>query len=228
MEDEANSKRTFNVESWIVFGFGVLSLVFLFAIALFTKEHNPLLITTARITIAIACAGVAAIIPGFIHIDLSGGMAKVVRAGGAMAVFVLVYFFNPPGLISSTEETVPNPPSDYMPIVYDWLKIVDSGDYLTAYNNADPSTRENYSAELFESLFSGYLKPLGSLKSRNLLSANSLKLLPTGEKGNFRLVVFESNFEFGGAQIEQILVSANSGKWLVRNHTLTPKSLLQK
>jgi hypothetical protein len=155
-------------------------------------------------------------------------MAKAIRAGGAMAVFVLVYFFNPPGLISSAEVIVQNPPSDYMPVVYDWLKIVDSGDYTAAYNHADPSTRENYSSELFESLFSGYLNPLGKLKSRNLLSANSLKLLPTGEKGNFRLVVFESNFESGEVQIEQILVSANSGKWLVRDHTMTPKSLLQK
>ena len=55
-----------------------------------------------RVVLALAAAGIAAIIPGLIVVNVS----KVIRTGGAIAVFVLVYWFNPPKLVMSDNPSV--------------------------------------------------------------------------------------------------------------------------
>jgi len=214
------------LEVWVVFVFGVLALSALFAVAILAPDHNALLITISRVTLALACAGIAAIIPGFLDVELGKGAINAIRAGGALAVFVLVFFFNPPALIAPVQEYpphVPTPDEDYMPAINTWLRLIDAGDIASAYRIADEKTREEYSLELFRSLYTGYVKPLGKLQRRKLLGANSALVLPTGEKGNFRIITYETKFENGPAQIERILVTAKGGKWYVRNHTFVPK-----
>jgi hypothetical protein len=49
-----------------------------------------------RVVLAVAAAGIGAVIPGLIDVTVSG----VIRAGEAIALFVIVYLFNPPKLIS--------------------------------------------------------------------------------------------------------------------------------
>ena len=51
---------------------------------------KPLATTSHKI------AGVGAVIPGLISVTVSG----VIRAGGAIALFVIVFWFNPPKLIA--------------------------------------------------------------------------------------------------------------------------------
>lgn len=46
-------------------------------------------------TLAIAIAGVGAEIPGFLNVKLSFGKQLVITAAGAIAIFVLVYFYLP-------------------------------------------------------------------------------------------------------------------------------------
>ena len=50
-----------------------------------------------RIIIALAAAGIGAIIPGFLQIQIKV-LDSAVRAGGALALFVLIFLYNPPEL----------------------------------------------------------------------------------------------------------------------------------
>jgi hypothetical protein len=59
-----------------------------------------------RIVLSIAVAGFASIIPGFLRIKYNG----IITAGGALAVFVLVYIFNPGTIIT---ENRCNEPFDF-------------------------------------------------------------------------------------------------------------------
>jgi hypothetical protein len=194
--------------------------VVLFAVALFAQQQNALLITVARVTLAIACAGIAAVIPGFLHIQMQPTISTVIRAGGALAVFVLVYFFNPPGLIQL--DPPPPPTADYMQVVQDWQAKIDGGEFIAAYKSASLDTHKEYSPELFVSLFQTYLAPLGTVIHRKLLGANSATALPTGEKGTFRLISYETEFSAGKKQLEQIVVKVEGNEWKVRNHTYYP------
>jgi len=71
--------------------FGVLFIGVLLVMAVAIRCPTPFQYTVFRIVLALAAAGAAAMIPGFLKVDLSTG----IRAGGALAVFVIVFFFTP-------------------------------------------------------------------------------------------------------------------------------------
>lgn len=68
-----------------------------------TPFADPNIIVFVRILLALAVAVLGAAIPGFLHIGWKG-KGWLIRAGGACALFVLVYFFTPEVL------AVPAPP----------------------------------------------------------------------------------------------------------------------
>ena len=72
-----------------IFG-GTFALILL-AVAIFDRypsEHSALIY---RILLALTAAGIGAVLPGFIDVTIS----KYVRGGGALALFLIVYFWNP-------------------------------------------------------------------------------------------------------------------------------------
>ena len=79
-----------SVETLLAFVFGVIFVLLL--LFLQPKEGQEQIF---RIVISLAAAGVAAVIPGMVNISATGGKRFTIRAAGAMAVFVIVYLFNP-------------------------------------------------------------------------------------------------------------------------------------
>jgi len=90
-----------SLERYLAFGFGVIFVVVLLVLAYRFPYPTPFQYTVFRIVLALAAGGVAAMIPGFLNVDLS----TKVRAGGASAVFVIVYFFSPAALTGVKVET---------------------------------------------------------------------------------------------------------------------------
>jgi hypothetical protein len=87
------------------FAFGVIFIIVLLILAIKFPNPTPFQYLVFRIVLALAAAGVAAMIPGFLRVDVS----NVVRAGGALGVFVVVFFFNPAkltGVVPKTEEQI--------------------------------------------------------------------------------------------------------------------------
>jgi tetratricopeptide (TPR) repeat protein len=108
-----NGKSAMKTEVWIAFIFGV---VFLFIILLFAliafylpKPANPGVLETflfvLQVILALAASGVAAVIPGFLNVNLrtrlGTGNDIAIRAGGAIAVFVIIFLVNPKNLALS-------------------------------------------------------------------------------------------------------------------------------
>jgi len=74
--------------------------------------HDPNLVVLIRTVLSTAVAVLGATIPGFLHIDLAArGVA--IRAGGALALFVLTFFFSP-GVLPGGGEA-PTPPAPPKP-----------------------------------------------------------------------------------------------------------------
>jgi hypothetical protein len=86
------SKRT---EQRVAWGFAAMLIIAMLVLAVFIPDPKPFQYTVFRIVLAIAIAGLAAMIPGFLEITLSNWL----RAGGALAVFVIVFFFSPAQLV---------------------------------------------------------------------------------------------------------------------------------
>lgn len=91
-----NSIQPSKWERFAVFVFGVMFLIGLSVLSISLPNPTLFQYTVFRIILALAAAGVAAFIPGFIQVEVN----TWVRAGGAIAVFVMVYFFSPAGLVS--------------------------------------------------------------------------------------------------------------------------------
>lgn len=95
--------REKKLEQNLAYFFGVIFIVIILILAIAFPQPTRFQYTVFRIILALAAAGVASVIPGFLQVEVS----KFVRAGGAIAVFVVVFFFSPAQL--AVEEVAPNP-----------------------------------------------------------------------------------------------------------------------
>lgn len=80
------------------FTFGVIFLIAIIVLAIFFPEPTEFQNQVFRSVLALAAAGVAAMIPGTLGVEIP----RFVRAGGAIAVFVLIYSSNPAQLVVSS------------------------------------------------------------------------------------------------------------------------------
>jgi hypothetical protein len=75
--------------------FGIIFVSVLLAIAIFIPHPTQFQIFVFRVVLALAAGGLGAVIPGLIQVQAG----PFVRAGGAIALFVIVFWFNPPQLL---------------------------------------------------------------------------------------------------------------------------------
>jgi hypothetical protein len=95
MDWENRHKKT---ERYLVFGFGVFFIITILVLAIFFPRPDPFPYTVFRVVLALAAAGIAVFIPGFLNIRVG----NVIRAGGALAVFIAVYKLEPAQLVTSS------------------------------------------------------------------------------------------------------------------------------
>ena len=88
-----------------ILAFGVAFLATLLAIALFVPQPSDFQIFIFRVVLALGAGAVGALIPGFLEVRFRNWL----RAGGAIALFAIVYNINPPALIAQnvTPPTAP-------------------------------------------------------------------------------------------------------------------------
>lgn len=81
------------------FAFGVAFVIVLLTFAIAYPEPSNFQIFVFRTVLALAAAGVAAVIPGMLNLQIGTWLT----ATGAIAVFAIVFLVNPPALVSQTK-----------------------------------------------------------------------------------------------------------------------------
>jgi hypothetical protein len=106
-ENVAREFMSKKLQMYLSFGFGVVFVVIMLTIALLKPDPSNFQYSVFKTVLALAGGGVACMIPGFIEVRVG----PWVRAGGAIAVFVVLYFFSPASLVvsHSTPENNQNP-----------------------------------------------------------------------------------------------------------------------
>jgi len=85
-------------EKIAAFAFGVVFLLLMIVIAIFIKNPTHFQYKFFQVALALAAAGVGAVIPGLIQVEVNQKYMPLIRAGGAIALFILVYMVDPPGI----------------------------------------------------------------------------------------------------------------------------------
>lgn len=80
------------------FAFGISFIIVILLIALFQPNPTSFQYTIYRSVLALAGAGVAAVLSGFIQVKFK----KWLRAGGALAIFAILYLVNPAAQLSDS------------------------------------------------------------------------------------------------------------------------------
>ncbi len=80
---------------------GIFFLVVILIVALFIPHPSPFRLFVFRIILAIAAAGFGSALPGVLGIKIASIPNTTIEAGGAIALFVLIYIINPARLASS-------------------------------------------------------------------------------------------------------------------------------
>jgi hypothetical protein len=96
--------RPIEWEKIVAVAAGVIFVSTMLVIAIKIPNPTPSQYTTFRIVLALACAAFASMIPGVLNVSVG----TFVKAGGALAVFVVVYFYSPAGLVV-TKPAEPRP-----------------------------------------------------------------------------------------------------------------------
>jgi hypothetical protein len=222
------ARKSVSWEKIAVFSFGVIFISVLLALVVLLPKVSAEAYTVFRIVIALAAAGVGAIIPGFLDVHMKG----LLRAGGAMALFVVVYFFSPPPPSSSPQPPMhlegdgariapPIPPAESPDkTVSDWLALIDEFRYADARLASSDATKAAYSESTFVDVFSKTRTALGPVKERVLKQVQTATHLPNGDIGTFRVFNYLTTFSDDGRYVETVVVTAEGGRWRVLGHNI--------
>lgn len=85
----------------LVFVFGVVFIVWMIDLAARFPEPTDFQYFVFRVILSLAAAGVAALVPGLLDLRMGIKTENYVRAGSALAVFVLVYMQSPASLVKN-------------------------------------------------------------------------------------------------------------------------------
>jgi hypothetical protein len=197
-------------ERLLSFVFGVVFLSLILGIAILIPNPTGFSYTIFRIVIALAAAGIGAVIPGFISVQFR----SILRAGGAIALFVIVYFFAPVALGQGEPNLGPPPKASARDAAEEWLQKVDSGDLEAAYAQMSEAFKARYSKQEVVELIQSERQALGRLQSRRMDAATNLENPPGQPKGYYQSYGFRSKFEMEPRPIYQaVWLYAENGTW---------------
>jgi len=79
----------------LAFAFGCVFLAVVLALAFKGGGLSDQQFEILRIVLALAGGGVGGVIPGFLDVNMKAGTKWALRAGGGLAVFIVLYFWSP-------------------------------------------------------------------------------------------------------------------------------------
>lgn len=185
-----------NLQIIAAFSFGVIFVSVILFIVFSGGEISNNKMWVIRVVMSLAAAGVAAVLPGFMDIEgrLPWLNLTLVRAGGAMAVFLIVFIYpsiNPP----------PPPPPVYIPKTLSrtfsdkWVELISNKDYENAYLAMSNSVKTKYPKDQFIEVLSPIMTPLGGLKEKNIVSTTSFESPPGMEKGAYSQYIYKAKYD---------------------------------
>jgi hypothetical protein len=216
-----------DIKTLIAFVFGAIFIITILVFTAMVKNPSPTEIWTYRIILALAAAGVAAILPGFIDIKYKG----FVQAGGAIGVFVLILlaFPAPDPAPKKAEAESPQafvwPTEDPEFATRKYVDLVDNGKLLEAYEAIDKGVGLPWTS--FETSYKAGRIPLGAVVDRRQTGAQRSTELPGRPKGGYAVVTYQTKFANEQKCREEVVTlrAMPDKTWRVSKHDSSPQQI---
>lgn len=224
-DQDAGQDRTLvdrhRTERYAVFVFGVLFLVIILTLIVWIPKPTIAQFFVFRLTLALAASGIGALTPGFIELNQPLPRKGLLRAGGALALFTLIWFGNPGKF--AIDEIAPPPASDARAVIERAIKYTDEGQYALMYEMYSSKQRASISEGSFVEMFRSARESLGvRVKGPKLHNGSAFDEF-MGNKGPFVAHVYLSRFENSrDVWAEAASVVAENGEWKMISHVIAP------
>ena len=211
---EAGLTGNLDINVLLGFVFGVIFLALMLVFSIFFPNPTQWQIKIWITTLALSAAGVGAVLPGLLEVKYK----SIIRATGALGLFVIVYLFQP--TIERNVPSFPEPPGNPESVAIKILEALDRGQAAAAYDMFDPEQKQSISEQTFESMYQSVRAPNGSAEMRALVQTQSL-LNPSGAPpGRYRFFSFSTKFA-GGCRIETVGVKADQNiSWVIWSYNI--------
>lgn len=216
----ARSVNKTDIERYVVFLFGVIFLCTILAIVLINPEPTWAQFFAFKLTLALSAAGVGAMIPGFINFQQKLPFKGLLRCGGAIALFVAVWFTNPAQYAAAK---VPPPENGKaVELVNNLMNLMDKKDYDEAYRLFNDNFKASITKETFVDLANNSRDPLGKRTSKAYKTLVQAPEMQQGIHGPFYISYFESTFSNQpGIWVERIELIPRNDKWTVNSYHIS-------
>jgi len=205
-------------EKKAVFVFGVVFLIAILVLVVAIPYPTPIQLFAFRLTLALSAAGVGALLPGFLNIELPLPVRGVIRAGGALALFASVWFFNP----EEIGVRVKPPEEDASLLMKQLLKLTDHQEHESAYALFASRDRERVAESDYVSMLEQLRDPLGSVERRTLIGADTPNEL-MGIPGPFVRHMYQVKFSNSPTVWGEVVTAiAENGAWRIGGFNIFP------
>ncbi|MBE1163037.1 DUF4019 domain-containing protein [Dyella acidiphila] len=202
-------------EKIAVFTFGVVFLLLMLGIVLKFPQPTPIQYLTFRIILSLAAAGFAAMLPGALHLQLPLIVKGTVQAGGAIAVFVLVYTTNP-AVLQSLGVQIPK--VDATPIVSKFLSLNDAGDYESACKLYLTVEQQMVPPARCAQISSSMMANLGAVESRRGPTNVVAAPIQSGQPQDMGFVYLTKFHNFPVPLHETVYVEVEGKEWRIKGY----------
>lgn len=210
---DAPAKLTLQIILAFIFGVIFISVILYLAINL--KNLDPFARMVFLVVLSLAAGGVGAILPGFI---IAGTPNKLVRAGGALAVFLVVLYFgsqyiNPIPIVKPYK-----PDSDPSIAANKFASDLDGASYEDAYQLTSKVFKQGLNYYLFTELSNKILAKLGTTKARSMIFQQIIESPPGLPVGYYCYTNYAVDYSKSSVKVYQnvILVGEEeSSDWRV-------------
>jgi hypothetical protein len=100
----------------------------------------------------------------------------------------------------------------------DWLAQVDAGEYANSWESAAALLKNQVSAEQWATIASAARKPLGDVKSRELVNVTVTNSLPGAPDGEYVVLQFQTVFANKASANELLTPMLDDGEWRVSGY----------
>ncbi|WP_398470632.1 DUF4019 domain-containing protein [Tardiphaga sp.] len=206
-----------DINALLAFIFGIIFVCVILAFARFEPNPTEFSQSVYITVLALASAGVGAVLPGMLQVQF-----PYARASGALALFLLVYL-NRPAIVGASIK-IEFPTTSPTPVIQSFLQDVDRKLLDSAFDQMDVDAVAAFGdRRQLKEIYRIARETLGDPISRQEIGVDQ-HVSPAGfPAGGYRTVVFRTKFASGLCYEEAVVVRATSKLgWKVFRHNIRP------